>query len=151
MVCARTVVHLRRGALLHDIGKMGVPDAILFKPDKLTAEEWTHMRRHPEYARDLLHPVEYLRPALAVPYAHTRNGMAADTSRVAGDQIPLEARIFAVVDVWDALTSDRRTSCLSRQQALTYIREESETLRSEGRGSIRQHDGSEPAESTAGG
>lgn len=121
------VVHLRRGALLHDIGKMGVPDAILFKPDKLTAEEWTHMRRHPEYARDLLHPVEYLRPALAVPYAHHEkwNGSGYPQG-LRGDQIPLEARIFAVVDVWDALTSDRPyRPAWSREQALTYIREES--------------------------
>ncbi|HEX4840748.1 MAG TPA: HD domain-containing phosphohydrolase, partial [bacterium] len=121
------VVHLRRGALLHDIGKMGIPDAILFKPDKLTAEEWTHMRRHPEYARDLLQPVEYLRPALAVPYAHHEKWDGSGYPQgLRGDQIPLEARIFAVVDVWDALTSDRPyRPAWSRERALTYVREES--------------------------
>jgi HD-GYP domain-containing protein (c-di-GMP phosphodiesterase class II)/HAMP domain-containing protein len=121
------VVHLRRGALLHDIGKMGVPDAILFKPDKLTAEEWTQMRRHPEYARDFLQPVEYLRPALAVPYAHHEKWDGSGYPQgLRGDQIPLEARIFAVVDVWDALTSDRPyRPAWSREQALTYVREQS--------------------------
>ena len=121
------VLHLRRGALLHDIGKMGISDAILFKPDKLTAEEWTRMRRHPEYARDLLQAVEYLRPALAIPYAHHEKWDGSGYPQgLRGEQIPLEARIFAVVDVWDALTSERPyRPAWSREQALTYIREQS--------------------------
>src|SRR3989441_666453 len=121
------VVHLRRGALLHDIGKMGLSDAILFKPDVLTADEGTRMRRHPEHARDLLQPIEYLRPALAIPYAHHEKWDGSGYPQgLRGDQIPLEARIFAIVDVWDALTSDRPyRPAWSKEKALTYIREQS--------------------------
>ncbi len=105
---AEELVHVRRGALLHDIGKMGVPDAILLKPGKLTAEEWDIMRKHQQYAYDLLHPIRYLRPALDIPrYHHERWDGTGYSLGLKGEQIPLAARLFAVVDVWDALRSDR--------------------------------------------
>jgi putative nucleotidyltransferase with HDIG domain len=102
------LVHVRRGALLHDIGKMGVPDGILLKPGPLTEEEWVTMRRHPQLAYDLLAPITYLRPALDIPLCHHERWDGTGYPRgLAGEQIPLAARLFAVVDVWDALRSDR--------------------------------------------
>ena len=102
------LVHLRRGALLHDIGKMGVPDGILLKPGKLTDEEWAIMRLHPQYAFEMLAPINYLRPALDIPFCHHEKWDGTGYPRgLKGEQIPLAARIFAVVDVWDALRSDR--------------------------------------------
>ncbi len=102
------VVHVRRGAFLHDIGKMGVPDAILHKPGPLNDEEWSVMRRHPVYAWEMLHPITYLRPALDIPWAHHERWDGTGYPRgLAGDDIPLAARLFSVVDVWDALRSDR--------------------------------------------
>jgi PAS domain S-box-containing protein len=101
-------IHLRRGALLHDIGKMGIPDTILLKPGPLTEEEWEVMRRHPEYAYELLYPMTFLRPALAIPIAHHEKWDGTGYPHgLKGEQIPLAARIFAVADVWDALRSDR--------------------------------------------
>jgi len=102
------LVHIRRGALLHDIGKMGIPDSILLKPGALTPEEWAVMRRHPEFAYQLLWPIEYLRPAIPIPYSHHEwwNGSGYPQG-LAGEQIPLSARIFAVIDVWDAMSSNR--------------------------------------------
>ena len=102
------LVHVRRGALLHDIGKMGVPDHILLKPDKLTDEEWVAMRKHPTFAYELLLPIAYLRPALDIPYCHHEKWDGTGYPRgLKGEQIPLAARLFAIVDVWDALRSDR--------------------------------------------
>ncbi|MEW6405122.1 MAG: HD domain-containing phosphohydrolase, partial [Chloroflexota bacterium] len=102
------LVHIRRGALLHDIGKMGIPDSILHKPDKLTDEEWAIMRQHPQYALDMLAPIDYLRPALDIPGCHHERWDDTGYPRgLKGEQIPLAARLFAVVDVWDALRSDR--------------------------------------------
>jgi len=102
------LVHIRRGALLHDIGKMGVPDAILLKPGPLSDEEWVIMRQHPGLAHELLSPIEYLRPALDIPYAHHEKWDGSGYPRgLSGEQIPRAARLFAVVDVWDALSSDR--------------------------------------------
>ncbi len=102
------LVHVRRGALLHDIGKMGVPDNILLKPDKLTDEEWVAMRKHPIFAFELLSPIAYLRPALDIPYCHHEKWDGSGYPRgLKGEQIPLAARLFAVIDVWDALRSDR--------------------------------------------
>lgn len=102
------LVHVRRGALLHDIGKMGVPDAILLKPDTLTEEEWELMRRHPTYAYELLAPIDYLHPALDIPHCHHEWWDGSGYPRgLRGEQIPLAARLFAVADVWDALRSDR--------------------------------------------
>ncbi len=102
------IVHLRRGALLHDIGKVAVPDSVLFKEGPLTEEEWEAMRKHTTHALALLSPIRYLRPALDVPFAHHErwDGSGYPRGRK-GEQIPLAARIFAVVDVWDALRSDR--------------------------------------------
>ncbi len=102
------LAHIRRGALLHDIGKLGVPDRILLKPGPLTAEEWAVMKRHPEIAFDLLSPIPYLEPALSIPYYHHEkwDGTGYPVG-LKGRKIPLPARIFAVVDVWDALSSDR--------------------------------------------
>jgi putative nucleotidyltransferase with HDIG domain len=100
--------HLRWGALLHDIGKMGIPDAILLKPAELTAAEWAIMRQHPALAYALLAPIAYLRPALDIPYCHHEKWDGTGYPRgLRGEQIPLAARIFTVVDVWDALLSDR--------------------------------------------
>ena len=102
------LVHVRWGALLHDIGKMGIPDSILLKPGPLTEEEWKIMRLHPVYAYELLHPIDYLRSALDVPYCHHEKWDGTGYPRgLKGEQIPLSGRIFAVVDVWDALRSDR--------------------------------------------
>lgn len=102
------IVHVRRGALLHDIGKMGIPDAILLKPGKLDDSEWETMRKHPIYAYELLSPVAYLRPALDIPYCHHERWDGKGYPRgLKGEDIPLAARIFSVVDVWDALMSDR--------------------------------------------
>jgi len=102
------LMHMRRGALLHDIGKMGVPDSILLKPGPLTEAEWVIMRRHPVYAYEMLRLIEYLRPALDIPYSHHEKWDGAGYPRgLKGQQIPLAARLFAVVDIWDALRSDR--------------------------------------------
>lgn len=102
------LVHVRRGALLHDIGKMAIPDTILLKPGPLADDEWQLMKRHPEFARDLLWPTGYLRPAVDIPYCHHERWDGTGYPRgLAGTDIPLAARVFTVVDVWDALCSDR--------------------------------------------
>ncbi|MBI3762231.1 MAG: PAS domain S-box protein [Chloroflexi bacterium] len=102
------LVHIRRGALLHDIGKMGIPDRILFKNGPLTDGEWAVMRDHPVFAYQMLLPIAYLRPALDIPYCHHEKWDGTGYPRgLKGDTIPLAARIFAVADVWDALRSDR--------------------------------------------
>jgi putative nucleotidyltransferase with HDIG domain len=102
------ITHLRRGALLHDIGKMAIPDEILRKPGPLTPEEMAIMRRHPQYAYELLWPIPYLRPALDIPYCHHERWDGSGYPRgLRAEEIPLAARIFAVVDVWDALRSSR--------------------------------------------
>jgi putative nucleotidyltransferase with HDIG domain len=117
-------VHIRRGALLHDIGKLGVPDHILFKPGRLTEEEWAIMRQHTDLAYDMLSPIQYLKPALAIPYFHhERWDGTGYPLGLKGDQIPLEARIFAIVDVWDALHSDRPyRKAFTRQETIEYMR-----------------------------
>ena len=102
------LLHIRRGALLHDIGKIAIPDNILLKPGKLTSEEWEPMRQHPVYAYETLFSIPYLRPALDIPYSHHERWDGSGYPRgLKEEEIPLAARIFAVVDVWDALTSDR--------------------------------------------
>ena len=103
------LVHVRRGALLHDIGKMSIPDSILLKSGPLTEEEWEIMRRHPVYAFELLSPISYLKPALDIPYCHHERWDGTGYPRgLKGEQIPLAARIFALADTWDALYSERR-------------------------------------------
>ena len=123
------IVHIRRGALLHDMGKLGIPDQILLKPGKLSDDEWVIMRKHPVYAYDMLSSIEYLRPALDIPYCHHEKWDGSGYPRgLKGDEIPLAARIFAVIDVWDALTSDRPyRKTWSCEQALAYIREQTGT------------------------
>jgi PAS domain S-box-containing protein len=102
------LVQIRRGALLHDIGKMGIPDNILLKPGELDKHEWEIMRQHPTYAYELLSPIGYLRPALEIPYGHHERWDGSGYPRgLKGEQIPLSARIFSVVDAWDALRSVR--------------------------------------------
>ncbi|NTW52711.1 MAG: PAS domain S-box protein [Chlorobiaceae bacterium] len=102
------LAHIRRGALLHDIGKMGVPDSILLKHEGLTDQESTVMSRHPAVAFELLSPIAYLHPALDIPYCHHEKWDGSGYPRgLKGEQIPYAARLFAIVDVWDALCSDR--------------------------------------------
>ena len=119
--------NIRRGALLHDIGKMGIPDSVLLKPGTLNERELEIMRRHPEYAYNLLAPIEYLRAALDIPYCHHEKWDGTGYPRgLQGEAIPLAARIFSVVDVWDALTSDRPyRRAWSTAQALAYLRAQS--------------------------
>ncbi len=122
-----TLTHIRRGAMLHDIGKMAIPDGILLKAGKLTDDEWKLMKKHPQYAYDMLSNIEYLRPALDIPYCHHERWDGTGYPRgLAGDAIPLAARIFAVVDVWDALQSDRSyRDAWSITEAAQYLKEES--------------------------
>jgi putative nucleotidyltransferase with HDIG domain len=104
----KELTYARWGALLHDIGKMGVPDAILQKPGKLSDEEWVIMKMHPVYARNMLERINYLKSAIDIPYCHHEKWDGSGyPSGLKGEQIPLTARIFAITDVWDALTSDR--------------------------------------------
>ncbi|MEW5940760.1 MAG: HD domain-containing phosphohydrolase, partial [Chloroflexota bacterium] len=123
------LLHIRRGALLHDIGKLGVPDEILYKPGPLTEQEWQAMRQHPQFAYDLISPIEYLHPALEIPYCHHEKWDGSGYPRgLRGKEIPLAARIFAVIDVFDALTSTRPyREAWTRERALEHIRQESGT------------------------
>lgn len=121
------LVHIRRGVLLHDIGKMGIPDQILRKTGPLTKEEWKIMRQHPKLAYDLLAPIAYLRSALDIPYCHHEmwNGKGYPRG-LKGEEIPIAARIFSVVDVWDALAFDRPyRSAWPREKIIRYIRSQS--------------------------
>ncbi len=103
-----TLLQIRRGSLLHDVGKLGIPDSILLKPEPLTEAEWKIMMQHPVYAYEWLVAIEYLRPALDIPYCHHERWDGTGYPRgLKGDEIPLAARLFALADVWDALTSDR--------------------------------------------
>ncbi|PWH19100.1 MAG: hypothetical protein DDG59_04280 [Anaerolineae bacterium] len=118
--------HIRRGSLLHDIGKIAIPDAVLQKPGPLSEEEWALMRKHPTFAYEMLSPIEYLQPALNIPYCHHERWDGSGYPRgLKGEEIPLEARLFAVADVWDALTSNRPyRRAWSRAEALAYIRQQ---------------------------
>jgi PAS domain S-box-containing protein len=120
------LVQIRRGALLHDIGKMGIPDRILHKPGPLNAEEWTIVRQHPQIAYELLLPIPFLRHALEIPYCHHEHWDGTGYPRgLKGLEIPLAARIFSVIDVWDALTNDRPyRKAESPAAALAYLREQ---------------------------
>ncbi len=120
------LIHYRRGALLHDIGKLGVPDAILQKAGALDEEEWAIMRQHPIFAHQMLYPIEYLRPAIEIPYCHHEKWDGTGYPRgLKGEEIPLAARIFAIVDVFDALTSDRPyRPAWSIRDALDYIKDQ---------------------------
>jgi putative nucleotidyltransferase with HDIG domain/PAS domain S-box-containing protein len=116
---------LHRGALLHDIGKMGVPDAILRKPGPLTSDEWVIMRMHPDYANQVLESIEFLAKARIIPYFHHERWDGSGYPHgLAGEAIPLPARIFAVIDVWDALISKRPyRPAWSEEAARSYLQE----------------------------
>ncbi|MBI3159514.1 MAG: HD-GYP domain-containing protein [Chloroflexi bacterium] len=118
--------HIWRGALLHDIGRIGVPDAILHKTGSLTEEEWGVMHTHPQLARDWLNDIAYLRKAIPIPWCHHEKWDGSGYPQgLKGEQIPLAARIFAVVDVYDALTYDRSyRAAWTKEKALAYIREQ---------------------------
>ncbi|WP_353687103.1 HD domain-containing phosphohydrolase [Thermodesulfovibrio sp. 3462-1] len=115
--------YVRWGALLHDIGKLGIPDNILLKPGPLSSEEWEIMKKHPEYGYNMLSRVEYLLPALEILLYHHEKWDGSGYPRgLKGKEIPLSARIFAVVDVWDALTNERPyRPAWSKERALQYI------------------------------
>jgi putative nucleotidyltransferase with HDIG domain len=114
---------IRRGALLHDIGKLGVPDTILLKHGTLTADEWTTMQKHPTYAFEMLSQIKYFKDSIDIPYYHHEwwDGSGYPQG-LEGEQIPLSARIFSIVDVWDALTSDRPyRDAWKKNEALAHI------------------------------
>lgn len=118
--------HIRRGAILHDMGKIGIPDSILLKPGPLTEEEWAVMKKHPVYAYEWLSGIPFLKKALEIPYCHHERWDGSGYPRgLKGLEIPLSTRIFAVVDVYDALTSDRPyRKAWPREKALAYIQEQ---------------------------
>ncbi|RMF98163.1 MAG: PAS domain S-box protein [Candidatus Schekmanbacteria bacterium] len=128
-ISGEDLVHIRRGALLHDIGKMAIPDSILLKPAKLTEKEWEIMKRHPVFAYELLAPIKYLKNCIEIPYCHHErwdgNGYPRGLKK---EEIPFPARIFAVVDIWDALCSDRPyRPAWEENRVIEYIREISGT------------------------
>lgn len=118
------MVQIRRGALLHDIGKIGVPDSILHKPGKLNEEEWKIMRTHPQVAYDFLSEIDYLRGAINIPYCHHEKWDGSGYPRgLKGEEIPIEARIFSVADAWDALTNDRPyRPAWNKEKAIEYLK-----------------------------
>ncbi|MBI5824781.1 MAG: PAS domain S-box protein [Chloroflexi bacterium] len=122
--------HIRRGALLHDMGKMAIPDEILQKPGPLNETEWEKMRRHPTYAYDMLSPIAYLHRALEIPfYHHERWDGSGYPHGLKGEDIPLVARLFAIVDVWDALSTDRPyRKKMPRTEVIKYLRDNSGKL-----------------------
>lgn len=126
-ICPEDMIHLQRGALLHDIGKMGIPDHILLKPGPLTKEEWEIMQRHPIYSYQLLSKIPYLTPALDIPhYHHERWDGLGYPNNLIGEAIPIAARIFAIVDVWDALSSDRPyRPAWTREAIIDYLKNQS--------------------------
>jgi PAS domain S-box-containing protein len=124
-ISGNQLTHIRYGALLHDIGKIGVPRSILDKPDKLTSDEWSIVKKHPDHAFTILHDIPFLRPALDIPYRHHErwNGSGYPDG-LKGEEIPLAARMFAVVDIFDALTSKRPYGDIwSEEDALEYLRD----------------------------
>lgn len=123
------LMHIRRGAILHDIGKIGVRDNILNKQGPLNEDEWKEMRKHPQHAYDMLSPIPFLRPALDIPYCHHEHWDGSGYPRgIAGEEIPLAARIFTVIDVWDALAKRKtpyRPTTWPEEQVLAYLQEQS--------------------------
>ncbi|GAP07263.1 MAG TPA: PAS domain S-box protein [Anaerolinea thermolimosa] len=120
------LMHIRRGAFLHDLGKIGVPDEILRKDGSLSPEEWEIMRQHPRLAYEMLSSIEFLRPALEIPYCHHEHWDGSGYPRgLAGDEIPLSARIFSVIDVWDALRHDRPyRKAWTEAETVAYLKEQ---------------------------
>ena len=123
--CEEDCISIRRGVLLHDIGKMGIPDAILMKPGPLNAEEWLQMRRHPDYAYRLLAGIPYLASAMDIPYSHHERWDGSGYPRgLKGQEIPRAARLFSVVDVWDALLHARPyRPAWSEEEVRAYLQE----------------------------
>jgi len=123
----RLMDHVRRGALLHDIGKMGISDDILKKEGPLTDEEWIQMKKHPVYAYEMLKEIIYLKPALDIPYSHHEKWDGSGYPlQLSGNAIPLAARIFAIIDVYDALKADRPyRKAWAEKKILAHIREQS--------------------------
>jgi HD-GYP domain-containing protein (c-di-GMP phosphodiesterase class II) len=121
------IVHIRRGSILHDIGKMGIPDQILRKPGPLTDEERQIVMQHPGTAYNLLKQISYLEKALDIPHSHHEKWDGTGYPRgLKGEEIPLPARIFAIVDVWDALTSDRPyRKAWDREDVIQYVIDDS--------------------------
>jgi len=124
------LVNIRYGVLLHDIGKIAIPDSILFNPGGLDEQEWEIMRKHPTFAYELLSPIAYLAKAIDIPYCHHEHWDGSGYPRgLKGEAIPLSARIFAIVDVWDGMTSDRRyRPAMPPEQVITYIEQQSGIL-----------------------
>jgi len=122
----KDIVHVRRGALLHDIGKIGIPDSVLRKPGPLDEAEWELMRQHPVWAHEMISAIAFLEPALDIPYCHHEWWDGTGYPRgLSGDAIPLAARVFAVTDAWDALRSDRLYSPeWDEQEVMAYLREQ---------------------------
>lgn len=124
---ANDIIQIRRGSLLHDIGKTGISDLILLKAGKLTDNEWDVIRMHPVYAHDLVYPIEYLRSCLSIPYCHHEKWDGTGYPQgLKGDEIPLAARLFSVVDVWDSLSFDRvYRKAWSHEDVMSYLRGQS--------------------------
>jgi putative nucleotidyltransferase with HDIG domain len=120
-----SLLSVKFGALLHDIGKLAIPDAILVKPGKLDEAEMAHMRRHPEIGRELMEQVDFLRSAIDIPYAHHERWDGGGYPRgLRGDDIPLAARVFSIVDVWDALSFPRvYKPAWPEEDVLAYLRQ----------------------------
>jgi response regulator RpfG family c-di-GMP phosphodiesterase len=120
------LTNIERGATLHDIGKIGIPDAILIKPDRLEEKEWEQMHRHPQIAHDILSRIEFLRPCMDIPhYHHEKWDGSGYPEGLSGDAIPIAARLFAVIDVWDAIIHSRvYKTAWSEEKALSYMQEQ---------------------------
>ena len=123
------LIHVRRGAILHDIGKMGIPDNILLKPGVLTDEEWEIMKLHPTFAKEMLSDIPFLKPSVDIPYNHHERWDGDGYPRgLEGNEIPITARIFSIIDIFDALTSDRvYRSAWNAEDALAYIKDQAGT------------------------
>jgi HD-GYP domain-containing protein (c-di-GMP phosphodiesterase class II) len=124
---AQDLIFIRRGALLHDIGKIGIPDSILLKPGPLDDGERKIMRLHPVHAYNMLKSIQFLKPTLDIPYCHHEKWDGTGyPQQLEGDRIPFAARIFAITDVWDALSSNRSyRKAWDRQAVLDYINAQS--------------------------
>jgi putative nucleotidyltransferase with HDIG domain len=119
------ITQIQHGALLHDIGKMAIPDSILFKPGPLDDAEWELMRKHPIYAKEMLESIPFLQSAIAIPYCHHErwDGLGYPQG-LKGEEIPLSSRIFTIVDHWEALSSDRPyRKAIPKEQVFVYIKE----------------------------
>jgi PAS domain S-box-containing protein len=121
------IVPFRHGAMLHDIGKVAIPDSVLLKPGPLNPDEWQLMKLHPVYGRELLSSIDYLQESLTIPYSHhERWDGTGYPEGLKGEEIPIEARMFAVIDVWDALGNPRPyRAAWPRQDTVDYIQDNS--------------------------